>query len=218
MIIDPVNQVILNLSDGPIRKEEMALALHQIGAVQFGSFKLKSGIISPIYVDVRKTFTYPQILRKLLELMWQQISGKPYDLICGVPLSALVFASYISLEKLQPMVVCRPEKKEHGAGRRIEGDYFAGQQCLIIEDVITSGASILETVETLKGEGLLVSDAVCLIDREQGGVERLRKMGIHVHTVFKLTEILEILERKGKLSAEKHLEALSFLESVKVSS
>ena len=120
---------------------------YALGAVKFGSFTLKSGIISPFYVDLRLTISSPHLLKKIGEAIVQKIANKAsYELLCGVPYTALPFATVMSLQIGTPMVLKRKEKKEYGTGKRIEGIFSAGQKCLVIEDVITSGQSVLETV------------------------------------------------------------------------
>ncbi len=196
--------------------EELVEMLYKIGVVQFGEFKLKSGMMSPLYIDLRKTITYPQVLKKLLEAMWSKMQSFKFDLICGVPLTAVVFSSYLSIAKGLPMILCRKEIKDHGTKKKIEGEYFAGQQCLIIEDLITSGASILETAKPLEEEGLVVKDIVLLIDREQGGREKLESLGYCVHPLLTLSEILTTLEKKEKISLKQYRLVMEFIKDNRI--
>lgn len=193
--------------------EELIDILHKLGVVQFGEFRLKSGIISPLYIDLRRTITYPLILRQLLELMWGQIENKQFDLICGVPLTAVVFSSYLSVAKGLPMILCRKEVKDHGTKKKIEGEYFSGQRCLLVEDLITSGSSILETARPLEEEGLVIKDIILIIDRQQGGKQKLESLGYDVHSLFTLSEILNTLEKQEKISLKTYRSTMEFIKN-----
>jgi uridine monophosphate synthetase len=125
-----------------------------------------------------------------------------FDLICGVPYTALPFATAISLERSIPMVMRRKEKKEHGTAQMIEGVYHANQRCLIIEDVITSGASIAETADNLSMARLIVENAVVLIDRMQGGAWSLQRRGITVRSIFTLHQIMQILWEENRIDSD----------------
>lgn len=174
-------------------KQSLIFSLYRIGALQFGDFKLKSGLSSSVYMNLRKIISYPDILRTVANEMWEATSGCSFELVCGVPYTALPIATCFSLDHQIPMIMRRKEKKEYGTKQSIEGEFKAGQNCLIIEDVITTGSSVIETAVDLETEGLKVTDLVALIDREQGGREILVNKHYRLHTIFTLTEILEVL-------------------------
>ena len=172
--------------------------LFEVGAVKFGLFKLKSGMESPIYIDLRLTISNPKLVVLIAEAMHEKVRGCKIDLICGVPYTALPFATAISIQHNIPMLICRKEKKDYGTGKRVEGIFEKNLRCLIVEDVITSGQSILETAGPLSEEGLIVEDAVLLVDREQGGRQFLESRGMRVHSVCTISLMIEelLLERK----------------------
>lgn len=172
--------------------DSLPLALYRIGAVQFGEFTLKSGQSSRIYLNLRKIISYPVLLRQIANAMWQLCQSYPCDLVCGVPYTALPIATCIALDHNLPMVMRRKEAKDYGTKQRIEGDFKPEQCALVIEDVITTGSSILETTADLTNANIHVTDVVALIDREQGGVDTL-KAHYRVHTVLTLTELLKAL-------------------------
>lgn len=192
--------------------EELAAKLFDIQAVKFGSFTLKSGLVSPIYFDLRVIISYPKILvtctsllspyqllnrcqslqERVSQLLWEKCADKSSaELLCGVPYTALPMATLISVTQGIPMLLRRKEAKDYGTKKLIEGDYRPGQGCLIVEDVVTSGTSILETAVELRKLGLDVKEAVVLLDRKQGGSENLSKHGIVMSCVFHIEEVIQ---------------------------
>ncbi len=190
--------------------------LYDIGAVQFGEFILKSGISSPIYIDLRRIISFPALLQDISALLWQKMNGLSFDIICGVPYTALPIATYISMQHNVPMVMRRKEAKSYGTGKSIEGVFQPGQQCLIIEDLITSGSSVLETIAPCEDAGLLCSDVVILIDREQGGKECLNEKGYTLHAAFSITTLIETLAAADKISQQQHDDVLTFIHATQI--
>jgi orotate phosphoribosyltransferase len=173
-----------------MQNKDLIAKLHKIGAVKYGEFKLKSGAMSPVYIDLRILVSYPKILQHIAELLWQKVQTHQFDLICGVPYTALPIATCMSIAHDKPMVMRRKESKNYGTKQMIEGHYQAGQSCLVVEDVITSGASVLETTVDLENAGLKIAHVVVLVDREQGGKENLKQKGYNVSSILTLEEII----------------------------
>lgn len=191
--------------------DSLALQLYEMEAVKFGAFTLKSGLVSPIYIDLRVIVSSPQVLASVARHIYQKVESLDFNLICGVPYTALPIATAISLTHNIPMVMRRKEAKDYGTKKILEGKFTPGQKCLVVEDLITSGTSILETTEVLESEELFVKDAVVLIDREQGGRGYLHDRGYHLHAVFTLSELLNALQNLGKVSEETVLTVREFL-------
>ncbi|XP_066542588.1 uridine 5'-monophosphate synthase-like isoform X4 [Hoplias malabaricus] len=175
--------------------KKLILELHDADAVKFGEFKLKSGLLSPIYFDLRIIVSYPDLLREVPRLLHKRTeeAKAKFDCVCGVPYTALPLATIICADHKYPMLIRRKEAKDYGTKRMIEGVIKAGDVCLIVEDVVTSGNSVLETARLLEKEGLKVKDAVVLLDREQGGRDMLESEGITLHPVFTISTLLDVL-------------------------
>lgn len=180
--------------------QTLILKLHEIQAIQFGNFTLKHGVQSPFYIDLRIAISYPALLKEMSELIAKRVKSLNYDLICGVPYAAIPLATALSIRDDIPMIMLRKKAKEYGTKKVIEGVFQPGQTCLVVEDVIAVGASILETAEQLRREGLKVTDAVVVVDREQGGNKKLQQEGIQLHSLIPISELITTLERAKKIS------------------
>ena len=193
--------------------QSLITALADLGALKFGRFTLASGKQSPIYVDLRLLVSAPRLLAQAARAYAGALAGVGFDRLCGVPYAALPIATAVALETDKPLIYPRKEAKAHGLGREIEGAWQAGERVVVVEDLITSGGSTLQTVERLRAAGLVVEHAVVLIDREQGGVENLAAAGVTAHSVFTLSAMLDTLVAAGKLDAAKRDEVIAFLKA-----
>jgi uridine monophosphate synthetase len=173
--------------------------LHALGAVQFGSFTLASGIQSPFYIDLRLLVSRPALLAQAAEAYGKILAGLAYDRIAGIPYAGLPIGVAVSLATGAPLIYPRKEVKQYGTGKGIEGVWKAGERVVIIEDLITSAGSLIQGAERLREAGLIVEDAIVLIDREQGGMANLAAAGIRGHAVYSLSEVLVELEAGGQI-------------------
>ncbi|MBY0379580.1 MAG: orotate phosphoribosyltransferase [Burkholderiales bacterium] len=196
------------------KHEELILALYDKQMIKFGHFTLKSGHTSYIYADIRTAIAYPAIFRAVCDIFYAQMYSCEYDFICGVAYSALTFASGIAYAHQIPMLLKRKEAKEYGTQKVLEGVYKANQKVLIIEDVVTSGASILETTGVLEDNHLIVKDICFLIDRNQGGASLLKKMGYNVHYIIDIKNIIEVLYKNNKITDKDRKLAIESLVQV----
>jgi orotate phosphoribosyltransferase len=165
--------------------------LIDIDVIKYGDFILKSGQHSSIYIDLRQIIAYPAILNAVSQMMWQQVADIPCETVCGVPYNGIPIATCISVSQNKPMLIKRKETKEYGTKKQVEGKFTAGRKCLIIEDVTTTGSSILETIDVLEKEGIVVTDIVVLVEREKAARESLHAKGYNLHSVFTLDELLK---------------------------
>ncbi len=197
-------------------KKEFFLECYKLGIIKFGRFTLKSGIESPFYVDLRPLASDPKILKKLANYLLEMLPLDNFDIICGVPYAALPMATAMSLESYIPLIIKRKEAKSYGTKKLIEGIYEKGQNCLLVEDVITSGKSLVETIDEVENEGIKVSDIVVVLDREQGGKEKLEKKGYKVHSLFNISEVVEILREVNYIDDEEVARIRDFVNGNKV--
>lgn len=197
-------------------KKDLILKLHEINGLKFGEFKLKTGALSPIYIDLRVIVSYPDILKQIASNMWNVVKDLEFDVICGVPYTALPIATAMSLENNKPMVMRRKEIKDYGTKKSIEGVFEKSQKCLIVEDLVTSGSSVFETIEPLKHGGLEVKDIVVLVDRQQGGKDNLENKGYNLHSILTMDEVLEILKEEGKIDEEMFKKVKKFIKANQV--
>ncbi len=172
--------------------------LVSLGAVKFGDFLLASGKRSSVYIDLRRAIGSPGTMRKLAAIYASQIENlqqKP-DLVAAVPYGALPIASIVSQAVGLPMIYPRKEIKDHGTKQPIEGVYSPGERAVLVEDLVTSGGSVLEAAEKLRSQGIEVKDAVVYLDRESGAAERLQAHGIELHAALTLSRLLQRLKSR----------------------
>ncbi len=194
-------------------REDFLLKAYELGIIKFGNFTLKSGIESPFYVDLRPLASSPQLLKTLSNNLLELVEDKDFELICGVPYAALPMATTMSLTSNIPLIIKRKENKGYGTKKMVEGVFQEGQSCLLVEDVITSGKSLLETIDQVEREGLVVNDLVVVLDREQGGVDKLKERGYQVKTLFTINEVIDILHKFHRLNDNELKKIKDFLNN-----
>src|SRR6185503_5067973 len=202
----------------PELKDQLATLADELlsaGCIKFGEFTLKSGLKSPIYIDLRQIITYPKLLEQIGAAYLPLLKELKFDRIAGLPYAAIPIATAISLAGNYPMIYPRKEVKTYGTKAEIEGEYHAGETVLIIDDLATTGGSKFEAIEKLTGAGLVVKDVVVLIDRQSGAKESLAQAGYSMHAVLTISQLLDHWEKTGKVEKDKIEETRKFLEESK---
>jgi orotate phosphoribosyltransferase len=191
---------------GADAKVELCKILNRIGAVQFGAFKLTSGKMSPYYIDLRIVPSFPDAFHKICNIYVQfvksRVGEKNFDRIVGIPVAGIPFAAIVAYEIGKPFLYTRKGVRLHGRQRRIEGVLAPGNRILLIDDLITTGLSLEKAAKALTAEGGIVTDAAVLIDRQEGGRERLESRSIKLHALLSISEIVNTLAELGTIDEE----------------
>jgi uridine monophosphate synthetase len=196
-------------------QKSLADELLSAGCIKFGEFTLKSGLKSPIYIDLRQIITYPKLLEAIAQAYLPLLSTLQFSRLAGLPYAAIPIATAISLAGNYPMIYPRKEAKSYGTKAEIEGEYHAGETVVVIDDLATTGGSKFEAIEKLTGAGLVVKDVVVLVDRQSGAKESLAQAGYSMHAVLTIGQLLEYWEENGKVENSKIEETRKFLNENK---
>lgn len=175
-----------------MKKDLLIHQLKECGAIKFGRFVLTSGAQSDYYIDIKKASTDPRILKLIAEEM--KGYSKDHDLLAGMELGAVPLVVALALKTDIPYVIIRKEKREHGTGKQIEGGDVNRKRVLIVEDVTTSGGSVVKTIQILRENNAQVKKVLTVVDRESGTREQLQKLKVDF---IPLITISEILKNKG---------------------
>ncbi|MGB9124575.1 MAG: orotate phosphoribosyltransferase [Nitrosotalea sp.] len=184
--------------------KEFAMFLQESGAIKFGNFRLSSGKESAYYIDLRLVPSFPHQFRKMVKslqnLISEKISLDDFDYIASVPTSGLVIASALAIETVKPLIYIRQKPKDYGTGSLIEGKIPAGSKVVLVDDVGTTGHSLLNAIKALKEAKITVDSAFVIVNRLEGARENLEKEKV------KLYEITDILAISNALYAKKILD------------
>jgi len=172
-----------------MNKAELTQILKECGAIQFGKFVLTSGAVSNYYIDIKKAITNPKVLKKISKKMAEYTDG--YDLLVGMELGAVPLIVAVSLETNIPFAIVRKEKREHGTNKQIEGQEVENKKVLVIEDVTTSGGSVIKTINILRQNKALVDEVLVVVDRESGAEEKLHELDVNFIPLLSISEILK---------------------------
>lgn len=192
-------------------KKSIADGLLEIGSVKFGKFELKSGLQSPIYIDLRILVGYPCLLEKIAAAYLVILKDLEFEKLAALPYGALPIATAVSILGGYAYIYPRKEVKAYGTKSEIEGVYSPEERVVVLDDLVTTGGSKFEAIEKLNNAGLYVKDIVVLIDRQSGAKDKLAKSGYQLHSVFTLTELLNYWELTNQVSKQDITKVRDFL-------
>jgi len=186
--------------------KEFAIFLYKNNIIRFGNFTLASGKNSSYYVDLRLIPSYPHQFRKMIKNLQNLIVEKTglndFDCLASVPTGGLVVTSALAIEIVKPLIYVRSKPKEHGTAKSIEGKISAGMKVVMVDDVVTTGTSVLNGINQLKEAGLLVSDLYVIINRLEGADKALSDIGVQTHQLTDILEITDILFQEKLIDKE----------------
>ena len=177
--------------------KEFAVFLHKNGIIKFGDFTLASGKKSSYYVDLRLVPSYPQEFRKMVKYLENEIVENigldKFDSIVSVPTGGLVIASALAIETIKPLIYVRSKPKDYGTSKAVEGKISDGMNVVMIDDVATTGGSVVKAIKSLNEVNISVKDAYVIVNRMEGADESLEEMGVKMHSILNILQITEAL-------------------------
>ncbi len=190
--------------------DDFCKALVKTGALKFGLFTLSGGKLGSYYLDLRVLPSFPDAFQTAIDLLAKKAKTiEGIDKIAGIPTGGLPWASVLAFSMSKPLVYTRKEVKLHGRERKVEGVLASGDKVLLIDDVITTGKNLLAGLQSLRGEGGVVEDALVLVDREEGGRAHLEKSGVKLHCVVQISEIARKLLDMDAITASEYEEMVA---------
>jgi orotate phosphoribosyltransferase len=177
---------------------EFASFLLKSNSLRFGVFALASGKHSSYYIDLRVLPSFPQYFRLAINALKDTVKNVgEFDAIASVPTSGLIFGSALAYEISKPFIYARKESKGYGTGKMVEGFLKSGSKVVVVDDVATTGTSVSGTVEAIRANGAVVDDVVALVNRHEGADDRLKKIGVRLHAVAGISDIVNALYKVG---------------------
>lgn len=180
--------------------KEFATFLHQNGIIKFGDYTLASGKKSSYYVDLRLVPSYPHQFRRMVKhlqsLISEQIGFDNVDSVASVPTGGLVISSSLAYELVKPLVYVRSQVKDYGTGKLIEGIVKSGDRILLIDDVATTGGSVINGIRELRKAGAKITDAYVIVNRLEGAEKNLLQEGVTLHQIFDIMQVAKILHEQ----------------------
>lgn len=192
--------------------EKVAKALVEAKVVEFGEFTLASGIISPIYINIRVLPSYPESMVIITDELSKLVKKMEVDVIAGAETAGIPLSTAISLKTKIPMIYVRKKPKGYGMNQLIEGRLQKGQRVVLVDDMATNAFSKLNFVQGVRQAGGIIKDVLIVLDREQGGADALAKENVNLHSLITLRELLEHMQNKGIIGEEQYQKILDYLK------
>jgi orotate phosphoribosyltransferase len=186
--------------------KEFVSFLHQKEVIKFGDFTLASGKSSSYYVDLRLVPSYPHEFRMMVKYLENQITDDigldNFESIVSVPTGGLVIASALAIETVKPLIYVRSKPKNYGTSKSVEGKIHDGMKVVMIDDVATTGGSVVNAIKSLTDVNIPVKDAYVIVDRMEGANEALAELGVKMHSILNILQITEILYEQKMIDIE----------------
>jgi orotate phosphoribosyltransferase len=180
--------------------KEFATFLHQKGIIKFGDFTLASGKKSSYYVDLRLVPSYPHQFRTMIKYLQNNIAENiglnSFDSLVSVPTGGLIIASALAIETVKPLIYVRSKPKDYGTSKSVEGQIHEGMKVVMIDDVATTGGSVVNAIKSLKEANIAIEDAYVIVDRIEGADEALKELGVRLHSITNIIQITEALHEQ----------------------
>ncbi len=180
--------------------KEFATFLHQKGIIKFGNFTLASGKKSSYYVDLRLVPSYPHQFRTMIKYLQNNIAESvgldSFDSLVSVPTGGLVIASALAIETVKPLIYVRSNPKEYGTSKSVEGQIQEGMKVVMIDDVATTGGSVVNAIKSLKEVNITIEDAYVIVNRMEGADEALKELGVKLHSITNIIQITQVLHEQ----------------------
>jgi len=186
--------------------KEFTTFLFKNDIIKFGDFTLASGKKSSYYVDLRLVPSYPHEFRKMVKYLEneiiQDIGLDKFDSIVSVPTGGLVIASALAIEAIKPLIYVRNKPKDYGTSKSVEGKINDGMKVVMIDDVATTGGSVVNAIKSLKEVNVIIKDAYVIVNRMEGANEALSELGVQMHSVLDILQITKILYEQNLIQQD----------------
>ena len=180
--------------------KEFATFLHQKEIIKFGEFTLASGKKSSYYVDLRLVPSYPHQFRNMIKYLQnnivESIGLNSFDSLVSVPTGGLIIASALAIEIVKPLIYVRSKPKDYGTSKSVEGQIYEGMKVVMIDDVATTGGSVVNAIKSLKEANITVEDAYVIVNRMEGADEALKELGVKLHSITNVMQITQALHEQ----------------------
>lgn len=194
--------------------EKVAASIYESGLLKFGEFTLKSGLVSPFYIDLRQAQSHPDTFAAIVDTYSEMLADTPESVfLAGVPEAATPIAAAIGYKLHRPLLQPRKVVKDHGTKSSVEGSFEEGDHVVLIDDLITKGDSKLEAIAQVKSAGLVIDKFIVLVDREQGGLDMIRNEGYEIEAAFSITTLIDSLFSQKKITKEQYDTVIDFIKN-----